>query len=399
MNKVKVNARPKLTYVVTVSLSMGFFYGQVAYLIANGFDVDIISSYGPELDAIRKEGATCWPVSMMREIDIPKDIVSLERIWRYLRRTRPDIVVTGSPKAGLLGTVAARMAGVPIVVYTIHGLRMETASRWKQRLLWFTEWIACHAAHNVRCVSPSLRARVIDLGLIAPEHCEVVGAGTSNGVDIERWRCSTDSKARARLTRHRLGIPSSAPVIGFVGRFVRDKGIAELYEAFRRLRKLHPDLRLLLVGSFEVGDPVSTALRVQIEADAGVICAGVVKNVETYYWAMDVLALPTYREGLPAVPLEAQAASIPVVSTDATGAIDAIVDGVTGLCVPVGDVDELTAALHRLLADPVLRNRMGRAGRAWVEQNFRRESVWKNLLLNYRSILQPATNLQRGACK
>jgi glycosyltransferase involved in cell wall biosynthesis len=359
-------------------------------MVNNGWDVNVVSGPGPELDAMREEGASPWTIPMEREIALFKDIVSLWRLWRLFRRTHPTLVVSGTPKAGLLGTLAARLAGVPNVVYTIHGLRMETASGWKRRLLWSTEWLACHSAHHVRCVSPSLRSRTIALGLVRPEHSAVIGKGSSNGLHLERWQRTAQTQVTARQARYGLGIPLSAPVIGFVGRLVHDKGIAELYDAFKRLQITYPDLRLLLVGDFEAGDPVPPSLRAQLESDSATTITGFVSNVEVYYWIMDVLALPTYREGFPGVPLEAQAASVPVVTTDATGAIDAICDGITGLCVPVGNPDALTVALARLLADSGLRKRMGCAGCSWVQQNFRRETVWKNLEANYRSVLQNA---------
>ena len=168
----------------------------------------------------------------------------------------------------------------------------------------------------------------------------------------------------------------------------------------RRLRSAHPDLILLLLGNFEAGDPVPPQIRAGIEADPAVIRPGFVVDAESYFWTMDMLALPTYREGFPGVPLEAQAASIPVVTTNATGAIDAIVDGVTGIQVAVGDVAALAAALDRLLVNPELRVRMGRAGCRWVEENFQRETVWKNLLDDYRSLLQialPRSLLKKGS--
>jgi lipopolysaccharide/colanic/teichoic acid biosynthesis glycosyltransferase len=382
--------RPKLTYVVTASVSMAFFYGQVFYMVHNGWDVDVVSSPGPELNAMRAEGASPWPVPMEREVALRKDIVSLWRLWRHFRTTRPALVVAGSPKAGLLGTLAALLAGVPIVVYVIHGLRLETASGWKRAVLWATEWLACHAADHVRCISPSLMARVTALGLVCRKECAVIGKGSSNGVDMEHWRRTSSSEDVARHTRQRLGIPLDAGVVGFVGRLVRDKGIVELYEAFKRLRPSYPDLRLLLVGDFEAGDPVPSTLRAQIESDPAIIRTGFTTEVEKYYWTMDVLVLPTHREGFGNVCLEAQAASIPVVSTDATGAIDAIIDGVTGLRFPVGNVAELAAALDRLLADPGLRARMGQAGCAWVQRNFLRKTVWKKLLADYRNILEAA---------
>jgi glycosyltransferase involved in cell wall biosynthesis len=383
-----IRSRPKIAFVVTWHGSVGFFEGQLAHLAANGFDVEMASSPGPRLEAMRAEGAKTWALPIRREIAPAKDIVSLCRLWMHYRRERPDLVVAGTPKAGLLGTLAARVAGVPHVVYTLHGLRLETATGWRRILLWSAEWLACHAAHHVRSVSPSLRARAIALGLVMPANCSVAGAGTSNGVDVEHWRRTPQNEAIGRSERERRGIPLTAPLVGFVGRLTRDKGILELYEAFKLLRPSYPELRLLLVGRFESGDPVPPRLRTELEADPAVTITGFIHDVAPFYWAMDVLALPTYREGFPGVPLEAQAASVPVVSTDASGAVDALLDGVTGLRVPVGDVDALASALDRLLGDPVLRAEIGRRGPIWVKQNFQREIVWRALLAEYRSTLE-----------
>jgi lipopolysaccharide/colanic/teichoic acid biosynthesis glycosyltransferase/glycosyltransferase involved in cell wall biosynthesis len=387
--------RAKITFVVTAPESIGFFRGQLAYYVANGLDVEMVSAPGPQLVEVRKQGATPRAIPMEREVCIGKDAISLWRLWRLFRRTRPDLVVSGTPKAGLLGTLAAQMARVQHVVYTSHGLRMETASGSKRRILWLTTWLSCHAADRVLCVSRSLMQRFIDLGLISPDRIRVVGPGTSNGVDVERWHSTPAAEAEGRRTRAMLGIPETALLIGFVGRLVRDKGVMELYAAFSRLRSVHPNLRLLLVGDFEKGDPVPAELRQQLKTDHAVTITGFVPDTAPYYWAMDVLALPTYREGFPGVPLEAQAASVPVVTTAATGAIDAIVDGVTGIRVPAGDVGALTAALGRLLGDAALRMRMGESGSKWVQETFEQQAVWRSLLTEYRSILEPAPRLGR----
>lgn len=381
-------SHPKVALVVTASASIAFFRGQLAHYSVNGLRIETVSAPGPELDETRAQGSTPHSVPMEREICIHKDFVSLCRLWRLFRTMRPDLVVSGTPKAGLLGTLAARGAGVPHVAYTLLGLRLETASGWKRRLLWLTEWLACHAADAVLSISPSLRTRVIELGLASPDRCRMLGNGTINGVDMKHWQRTTEAENIGQQTREALGIPPAAPVIGFVGRLVRDKGISELYSAFIALRQDHSELRLLLVGDFEEGDPIPPTLRAQLREDGAVIITSFVDDPAQYYWAMDVLALPTYREGFPGVPLEAQAASVPVVCTDATGAIDAIVDGVTGIRVPVGDVDALRTALDRLLGNATLRVRMGREGCKWVAENFERKMVWRGLLAEYRSILQ-----------
>ena len=381
-------ARPKLAIAVTSHRSVSFFEGQLGFLVSNGWSVEVLSSPGPYMHRAESEGANTQPIAMERDIAPLKDIVALFRFWKYFRRARPDLVVAGTPKAGLLGTGAARIAGVRNVIYAVHGLRLETASGWKRRILWCTEWMACHAAHRVFCVSPSLRQRMISLGLVTAKRSKVVGPGTVNGIDLDKWRSTPDRINVGRATRARLGIPSHSSVIGFVGRLVRDKGVVELYEAFTLLGPCHSELRLLLVGTFEAGDPIPAPVRDRIENDPNVIIAGYAENVAPYYWAMDVLALPTYREGFPGAPLEAQAASVPVVCTNATGAVDALLDGITGLIVPVGDIGALTSALDRLLTDPELRTQMGRAGCEWVKQNYPQKKVWSSLLAEYRSLIR-----------
>ena len=177
-------------------------------------------------------------------------------------------------------------------------------------------------------------------------------------------------------------------MLGYVGRLVKDKGIRELVEAFGKLRGTYPDLRLLLVGDFEQGDPVEPEVRRCIESETAIIRPGFVSDTAPYYPLMDVLALPTYREGLPGVPLEAQASGVPVVTTTATGAVDSIIDGVTGLHVPVGNTNALTDAVGKLLADPALRERMGKAGRERMERDFRPEVIWDALIHLYRELME-----------
>jgi lipopolysaccharide/colanic/teichoic acid biosynthesis glycosyltransferase/glycosyltransferase involved in cell wall biosynthesis len=379
----------RIAYVVTSDMAVKFFEGQSAFLADNGFEVHAICSPGPRLEALRLRGITPWAVPIEREISPARDLLSLWRLWRLFRRIRPDMVVASTPKAGLLGTVAARLVAVPHVQYFLHGLRLETTTGIKRWILMGAEWIACHAAESVRCVSPSLLARTVALGLAPAARCMVIGNGSADGIAMERYAAGAQARFEAKQMRHEFRIPAEAPVIGFVGRLTRDKGIRELYEAFTRLHSRFPDLRLLLVGDFETGDPVPEELRARIEADPSVLHTGFVDNVEHFYPAMDVMALPSYREGLPTVLLEAQYAEVPVVTTKATGAVDAIVDGETGFHVPVGDAGALASALDRLLSDAELRSTMGAAGRIWVEKNFHREDLWRELLAWYRSQSRP----------
>jgi glycosyltransferase involved in cell wall biosynthesis len=361
-----------------------FFRGCIEYLNSRGIDVSAVSSPGPEQDSIREEGASIFDVPMNREISPLEDIVSLWRLWRVLRRIRPDITNSGNPKTGLLGGLVAVLAGVPCRIYTLHGLRLETTTGLKRRILVWTEKISCKCAHRVICVSPSLRQRAIDLGLVKPAKTSVIAC---HGVKVELYAGTEENMARADELRGQLNLPQDFLVIGFVGRFTRDKGIPELMDAYWDLRSDFPELRLLLVGDFENGDPIPQSLRTRIESDPLILRPGFVEDTSAYYQLMDVLVLPTWREGFPLVNIEAQAAGKPVVTTRATGAIDSVQDGKTGLLVPVGDAPALARAIGSLLGDAAMRKEMGRRGQEWVTREFPRGKVLAALASEYHSLI------------
>jgi glycosyltransferase involved in cell wall biosynthesis len=249
----------------------------------------------------------------------------------------------------------------------------------------------------VICVSTSLRRRAVELGLVTPENAVVLANGTCNGIAYNCFAPNAATHEESKKLRAQLGIPPDAPVLGFVGRFTNDKGVRELLAAFHLLRAVVPGLQLLMVGDFEQGDAVPITLRRQIEDDSSIVRPGFVNDTAPYYPLMDVLALPTYREGFGCVALEAACAGVPTVTTTATGAVDAVVDGVTGFNVPVGDVEALTTALARLLNDAELCKRMGAAAQERVRKDFRQEVIWEALLKLYRDLMRERGITERRA--
>jgi lipopolysaccharide/colanic/teichoic acid biosynthesis glycosyltransferase len=390
-----MQSKPKLFFAVTVSISCVFYRGMLRYLEAAGFSTTMVSAPGTQLNEVSSsQGATSVAVPMEREIRPLHDLVSLWRLYRTMRAARPEVVDASTPKAGLLGSLAAMLARVPCRVYTLRGLRMETATGLKRLVLWLAERLACACAHRVVPVSKSLRLRAIELKLVSPEKARSLGNG-SCGVDTEHFTPKNRNSEQVAQLRQALGLTGNETVIGFAGRFVKDKGIRELVEAFRELSASRPDLRLLLVGDFENGDAVEPEVRSYIESTPTILLPGFVADIAPYYALMNVFVLPTYREGFPSVPLEAQASEVPVVTTNATGALDSVRHGITGLIVPVKDAKALTAAIDTLLRKPEMRTNMGHAGRKWVEHAFRPEVVWQAHVEMYREMLEEHSQRER----
>ena len=388
---MKTNSnRPRLVIAVNSSIALGFLQGQPEYFQNSGFDVTVIrpEKRSGEWEVPRPDGVRVLEVPMEREISPVRDIRSIWHLWGILRTLRPTVTNVGTPKAGLLGGFAAWLNRVPCRFYTLHGLRFETTTGLRRKLLILAERLACRFAHRVVCVSHSVREKAIASGLVDRERALIFGAGSCNGVDVARFAATPQRTWRAAELRRQFGIPSDAPVALFVGRLTCDKGIAELVEAFLQLENRIPNLRLLLVGSFEDGDPLPEDIHKRLETHDRVILAGPVNDTAPYYAMADVLVLPSHREGLPTVVLEAHAAGKPVIGAAATGIVDLVVDGETGLLFPVGDVSSLADAIARLTEDKALARKLADAGLDQVNRKFRQELIWAALRREYLKVLQ-----------
>lgn len=362
----------RLLYLITSPLSAGFLRGQLAHLQKEGFEV--VVGVGPG-DATFDEGVIVERLPFQRKPSPLNDLRALVAAVRLIRSTRPDLVNASTPKAGLLGMAAAWVCRVRVRVYVVRGFRFETTTGWKRGVLRRLEAIAARCATHVVFNSPSLRSVGEREGVVRPGRGDVLGAGSGNGIALDRF---ADVPARAEA-RRALGIGEGDEVIGFVGRLTPDKGVADLVRAFAALAEQRPALRLLLVGDAEDG--------VAIAEHERVTHVSWLDQPGAAYRAMDVLAFPSYREGMPNVPLEAQLCGVPVVAYAATGTVDAVRDGVTGVLVPLGDVAALQQALTAVLDDADRAGAMGEAGAAWVAATFSQERVWSELASRYRAWL------------
>lgn len=375
-------------YVVTHPVTADVLLrGQLAFMKERGFDVSVISSPGPELERVaQRERVRTVPVRIERPIAFRQDLASLSAVGAALRELRPHIVNASTPKAGLLGMMAARALRVPVRIYLLRGLRLETTEGISRVVLSATERFASACADEVACVSESLMRAVISGGYVPAAKARIVGPGTSNGVDPARWERTSERLAEGGARLRAAGIADDDEVIGFVGRFEPDKGIDDLIDAFERVRAQRPKARLLLVGGGYAGDADERIMK-RVRGDSKIVSLGKLDDLAPIYARMDVLAFPSYREGFPNVPLEAACADVPAVGYRSTGVIDAIDDGTTGILCARGDVSDLAAGLQRYLGDPALRAEHGRAARVRASSRFSQEAVWRAWAEHYEERL------------
>ena len=325
------------------------------------------------------QGVRLYHVPMRREIDPISDSIALLQLFSLLVRLRPAIVIAGTPKAGLLGMIASCLALTPLRIYQLHGLRLETATGWRRHLLLLTERLACWCSHKVLCVSKSLKDKVVELGVCNSQKLVVLGSGSCAGIHLADYVITPERQAEAAVLKNSLKIPPNASVVGFIGRLTKDKGIVDLWNAFTLIQ---PELRgafLLLIGSFEDGDPIPEHIRQQMKESGYVRHIQWTDDPKPYLHLMDVLVLPTYREGLPGVLLEAAASETPIVATSATGVIDIVSNENTGLIGPIGDAHSIAQNVLRVLLDHVLARELTRRALRKVEAEFARHEVLQQL--------------------
>lgn len=335
-----------------------------------GFDVHLVSAPGERTLGPQEEKVTWHPLEMRRGPSIFSDLRSFWSWLRLIRRVSPEIVSLGTPKAAFLGLMAAKFLSVPHRVYQLRGLRLETAQGALRFFSLLSERISVACSTQIIAVSESLRSRYLALGLSSPSEIQVIGCGSSHGVNTNRFK--SVSRIERSVLKSQMGIDMDLPVLGFVGRFSRDKGSDSLVAVRQLLHKNGVDHEFIFIGTVE-GD-VKNLLKL---SDCGrpMRNLGFLHDTERYYPLMTVLLLPSKREGFPNVVLEAASCKVPTIASDATGCVDAIIHGETGHLVESKNPRDFAQEVLETISDLRRIEKMGKAAQQRAHSLYKQDTV------------------------
>ena len=343
-----------------------------------GYEVVAISSPERRLQVVaEREGVRTIAVPMERQISLKNDLKSLWKMWRLLRREKPDLVHSMTPKAGLITMVAAWMARVPIRIHTFTGLVFPTSTGLKRHILMATDRLTCACATHVIPEGEGVKADLLN-NHITKKDLRVLGYGNIRGIDLEYYN------------PHLFDIKKDNTSFTFVlvGRLVGDKGVNELIEAFVRLNKDYPQTKLLLVGAEEQQlDPIRRDTKAIIEEHQSINAVGPQKDVRPFYAEADALVFPSYREGFPNVVIEAGAMGLPSIVTDINGSREIIIEGKNGTIVPSKDTEALYQAMKYFVENPDDVKRMAENARPLIASRYEQSYVRQCLKDFYREVL------------
>jgi glycosyltransferase involved in cell wall biosynthesis len=375
----------RLIHLTTTDISLALLLGPQLRAFADaGMEVIGVSAPGPFVPQLADLGIRHVPLRhSTRSVSPADDLQAVPELTRLFRQLQPDIVHTHNPKPGLFGRVAARVAGVPGIVNTVHGLYASPEDPLHRKaVVYALERLAATCSQFELVQNPDDLALLAKLGVPA-DHLVLLG----NGVDLVRFqprRTSADiDRARAAL-----GVDPSAVVAGTVGRLVWQKGFRELFAAAARMRDIRPEVVFVVVGPEDEakGDALGPADIAAATALGNVVFTGHRDDVEDLYPGFDFFVLPSYREGFPRSAMEAAASGLPVIATDIRGCRQVVDSGATGVLVPLHDVDALVAAIADLAGDPARRGTMGARSRAKAEAEFDDRQVIRTTLDIYRRL-------------
>jgi glycosyltransferase involved in cell wall biosynthesis len=381
------NNKLKICYVANDDSFVKFLLmPQIKFLIKEGYSIYAVCSDGKWISDIKKEGVTVKIIKIKRKISPFYDLITLFKLWNYFRKENFDIVHTNNPKPGLLGQLAAKIAGVPIVVNTIHGLYFYiNSSNLKRKFFLFIEKIAGKCSDLIFCVGREDVDTLIEEKVVKPDKIKYFG----NGVDIEKFNSEKFSKEFIDKKKKEFNIPEDYKIIGITARLLVGKGYLDLFEALKSVVKIFPKTILLVLGREEpekkFGVKMSVVKNYGIEKN--VIFLGEIDNISQIYPIMDIFTLPSHGEGLSVSILEAMAEKRAIVATNIRGSREEIENGKSGILVPAKNPEKLSEAIMYLLENKQKANEMAEGAKIRAQKEFDERLVFNRIKKEYKRLI------------
>lgn len=376
-----------IAYILSAPQMINFLDSQILAMKNSGLTPIIFTPrITPQVyNFSEKNSVDVFVVPMERDIALWSDFITFLRLTLIFRKLRPALLVTVGPKASLLGGAAGWITRIPCRIQTKWGIRLETARGLLRMVLKVADKIASACAHLVLCDSQSSKERTIELGLAPRKKVVVIGAGSSRGVDAFLFQKNNSLINQAAALRKEWGVAPDVPLAGFVGRLNLDKGIGELLLSWKITSVKCPKAKLIIIGPDECNSRIELNILKELNQTPGIVILGEKTNLLPYYAALDLLILPTHREGLPNVVLEAAAFEIPTVGFKVTGMVDAVIDGETGALVDFKDIENLAKKIVDYFSNPELRKKHGKNARYRVLNDFNPRNLRKGYFEIFKS--------------
>lgn len=380
-------ANKTLIRITTVPISLEKLLSGQLQFMSDYYKVIAISSEKENLENLgNKIKVATFYANLTRQITPVKDFLALIRLFLYFKKTNPFIVHTHTPKAGTIGMMAAKLAGVPNRLHTVAGLPLLEIEGKKRTLLDFVEKLTYRCATHVYPNSKGLRDIIIQNNYCLPEKLKVIANGSSNGIDTNYFNPEIFTSQQTTSLKNELGIMPNDFVFIFVGRLVKDKGINELVNAFQKLHSKYNTIKLLLVGDYETHlDPLFPETLEVIAANNAILTTGFQYDVRPYFAIADALVFPTYREGFPNVVMQAGAMGLPSIVTNINGCNEIIIESENGKIIPVKNEKAIFDAMNSFIENDSMLEIMRQNARKMIVNRYEQNVVWKAILEEYNS--------------
>ncbi|TBV26708.1 MULTISPECIES: glycosyltransferase family 4 protein [Flavobacteriaceae] len=362
--------------------------GQLGFMSQHYNILAVSSDEGGRLKSIgEEEGIPTYAVEMTRKITPIRDLAATYSLYKLFKKEKPFIVHTHTPKAGIAGMLAAKLAKVPHRLHTVAGLPLLESKGLKRKLLDIVEKSTYNCSSLVLPNSFGLKQIIIDLKFANQSKLKVIGNGSSNGINVEHFNPEAISESQKEKLRLKFGIQPNDFVFIFVGRIVGDKGINELIKAFNSLNKEYSTIKLLLLGHKESHlDPISKKSLKVLKENKNIIELGFQTDIRPYLSISNVLTFPSYREGFPNAVLQACAMQVPCIASNINGCNEIIKNEINGIIIPPKDTKSLKNAMAFCLNNPQKVKEMSRVSRNTITDLYSQDIVWKELLSLYKTL-------------